>query len=67
MHRKVEFVIRYHAPNKHKYPEAYAYHLLFRLYSFNSEEQLKAGKPLSYGAKLLEAEVIDVINENKVL
>ena len=34
-------------------------------YPFRSEEQLKAGEPLSYSAKLLEAGLINVINENK--
>ena len=30
--RKVPFVLRYHVPKKHKYPEQYAYHLLFLFY-----------------------------------
>ena len=51
--------------NKHKDPEAYSRHLLFIFYPFRSEEQLKAGEPLSYSAKLLEAGLINVINENK--
>ena len=53
-HRKVEFVSRYHVPNKNKYPEAYAHHLLFMFYPFRGEEQLKAGELLLYSAKLLE-------------
>ena len=67
VHRKVEFVLRYHVPNKQKDPEAYAHHLLFMFYPFRSEKQLKAGEPLSYSAKLLEAGVINVFNENKNL
>ena len=67
VHRKVEFVLRYHVPNKHKDPEAYAHNLFLMFYHFRSEEQLKAGESLSYNAKLLDARVINVINENKSL
>ena len=59
VHRKVEFVLRYHVPNRDKDPEAYAHNLLFMFYPFPSEEQLKAG--------LLEAGVINVINDSKSL
>ena len=34
---------------------------------FRIEEQLKGGEPLSYSAKLLEAGIINVVNENKSL
>ena len=34
MYHKVEFVLGYHVPNKHKDPEAYAHHLLFMFYPF---------------------------------
>ena len=37
------------------------------IYPFRSEEQLKAGEPLSYSAELLEAGLINVINENRSL
>ena len=67
VHRKVEFVLRYHVPNKDKDPEAYAHNLLFMFYPFRIEEQPKAGEPLSYTAKLLEAGVINVINDSKSL
>ena len=36
-------------------------------YPFRSEEQLKTEEPLSYSAKLREAGVINVIDENKRL
>ena len=62
---KVEFVLRYHVPNRHKDPEAYAHHLLFMFYLFRNEEELKVGKSNSYCAKLQQAGVIDVINQNK--
>ena len=61
MYHKGEFVLGHHVPNKHKDPEAYAHHLLFMFYPFCSEEQLKAGEPHSYSAKVLEAGVINVI------
>ena len=54
-------------PNKYKDPEAYSHYLLFMFYPFRSEEQLKAGEPLSYSAKLLEAGLINVVNENRSL
>ena len=63
--RKVEFVLRYHVPNRHKDPEAYAHHLLFMFYPFRNEEELKVGESNSYCAKLQQAGVTDVINQNK--
>ena len=67
MHRKVEFALRYHVPNKYKDLEAYANHFLFMFYPFRNEEQLKTGEPFSYSAKLLETQVINIINEKKSL
>ena len=67
VHRKVEFALRYHVPNKYKDLEAYANHFLFMFYPFRNEEQLKTGEPFSYSAKLLETQVINIINENKSL
>ena len=32
--RKIRAVLRYHVPNRHKYPEKYAHHLLFMYYPF---------------------------------
>ena len=52
--RKVEFVLRYHA-----------HHLLFMFYPFRNEEELKVCESNSYCAKLQQAGVIDVINQNK--
>ena len=63
--RKVEFVLRYYVPNKHKDPEAYAHHLLFMFYPFRNEDELKVTQSHSYSAKLQEPEVINIINENK--
>ena len=43
VHCKVEFVLGYHVPNKHKDSEAYIHHLLFMFYPFRSEKHLRAG------------------------
>ena len=40
MHHKVECVLSYHVPNKHKDPEAYAHHLCFMFYPFRIEDNL---------------------------
>ena len=36
--RKVKVVLRYHVPNRHKYPEKYAHHLLF-MYHHGGQNQ----------------------------
>ena len=41
--RKVELVLRYHVPTRHKDPEEYAHHLLFMFYPFWVESELKSG------------------------
>ena len=64
---KVNLVLRYNLPNRHKEPEAYAHHLLFMFYPFRVESELKSGEPPSYFAKLNEPGVIDIINFNKAL
>ena len=38
--RKIRSVLRYHVPNKHKFPEKYSHHLLFMYYPFRSEAEL---------------------------
>ena len=63
--RKVRRVLRYHVPNKHRFPEKYAHHLLFLFYPFRSENELLAGNPPSYQSKLCEASVLEVVNSNK--
>ena len=60
--RKVRRVLRYHVPNKHRFPEKYAHHLLFLFYPFRSENELLAGKPPSYQTKLLEHSVLEIVN-----
>ena len=38
--RKIRSVLRYHVPNKHKFPEKYSHHLLFMYNPFRSEAEL---------------------------
>ena len=56
-----------HVPNKFKEPESYAHHLLFMVYPFCDECELKLGQPPSYSSKLNEPEVHDIISYNKSL
>ena len=65
--RQVKAVLRYYIPNRYKYPEKYAHHLLFMFYPFRSEQELKSNDTGSYVEKLQEAGVIDVINRNKLV
>ena len=60
--RKVKAVLRYHVPNRHKYPEEYAHHLLFMYYPFRSESELLDD---TYLEKLVAPNVLDIVNENK--
>ena len=63
--RKVQKVLRYYTPNKHKFPEKYAHHMLMLFYPFRSEESdlKEAG---SYVAKLNNDDVITIVNRNKL-
>ena len=67
IHRKVEFVLRYHVPNKLKNPEGYEHHLLFMFYPISYECEVKAGQSPSYSSKLSEQGVLDIVNNNKRL
>ena len=62
--RKVQKVLRYYTPNKHKFPEKYAHHILMLFYPFRSEESdlKEAG---SYVTKLNNDTVIASVNRNK--
>ena len=66
-YRKVELVLWYHVSIEFKDPQGYAHHLLFMLYPFRYECELKVGQPSSYSSKLSETGVIEVINNNKSL
>ena len=60
--RKIRAVLRYHVPNRHKYPEKYAHHLLFMYYPFRDESELLENTCLE---KLSKPGVLDIVNENK--
>ena len=60
--RKIRAVLRYHVPNRHKYPEKYAHHLLFMYYPFRSENELLNA---TYLEKLSQPGVLDIVNNNK--
>ena len=61
--RKVQAVLRYHVPNRHRFPERYAYHLLLMYYPFRSEAELLQN---TYLEKISQPGVLDIINENKL-
>ena len=58
--RKVELILRYHVPNRHKDPEEYSHHLLFMCYPFWVESELTSGDPPSFQSKLIEPGVIEL-------
>ena len=60
--RKIRAVLRYHVPNRHKFPEKYSHHLLFMYYPFRSEGELLDP---SYMEKLSQQGVLDIVNQNK--
>jgi len=64
--RKVKAVLRYHVPNHDKKPEEYAHHILMMYYPFRSESELCQTESGTYAEKLLEPDVIAVVNENKL-
>ena len=63
--RKVKQVIRYHVPSKSLHPEKFAHHFLFLFYPFRDENDLKLNG--SYCQKLALKDVIDVVNQNRLL
>ena len=65
--RKVPYVLGYHAPNKHKYPEQYAHHLLFLFYPFRDESPLLSECDGTYTSKLIEQHILEVVNWNKLI
>ena len=63
--RQVKAVLRYYVPNRYKYPEKYAHHLLFLFYPFRNEENLKSDNSGTFSEKLQEPGIIDIVNRNK--
>ncbi|XP_066925712.1 uncharacterized protein [Clytia hemisphaerica] len=65
--RKVPLVLRLHQPNRNKYPEDYAHHLLMLYLPFFDENELLSQEHNNYTAKLLEPGVIERIERNRAL
>ena len=63
--RKVKSALRYHIPNRHRYPEKYSHHVLFMSYPFRNEDDLRSSDTGLYMDKLLEEEVLNIVNHNK--
>ena len=63
--RKVKNVLRYHVPNRHRKPEKYSHHMLFMFYPFRKEEELKSLETGLYMDKLLDEDVLTIVNRNK--
>ena len=63
--RQVKAVLRYHVPNRNRFPEKYAHHLLFMFYPFRNEQNLKYADSGSYCEKLQEPGILDIVNRNK--
>ena len=59
--------LQYQIHNKFKDPEGYADHLLFMVYSFRDECELKLGQPPSYSSKVSESGALEIVNDNKSL
>ena len=62
---KVRKVLRYHVPNKDRYPEKFAHHLLFIFYPFCSEDELLTGNTPTYQNRLACPAVLNAINKNR--
>ena len=60
---KIKAVLRYHVPNRHKYPEKYAYLCCLCIIHFLPD--LKADNSGMYTEKMNEAGSLDIINANK--
>ena len=52
-------------PNRNRFPEKYAHHLLFMFYPFRNEQNLKYADSGSYCEKLQEPGILDIVNRNK--
>ena len=60
---KVNSILRYFTPNKNRYYEVYAHHLLILFYPFRAESDLKSDD--NYTNKLAAPDVIDIVNRNR--
>ena len=62
--RKILFVQQFHIPNRERFPEEHAHHLLFLYFPFRNEAELKHGK--SYSEKLNLLGAMETINMNRI-
>ena len=62
---KAQHILFYHVPNKYRFPEKYAHHLLFLFYSFCSESEL-LGVNKTYQEHLRDEYILSVINTNRL-
>ena len=63
--RKVPCILRYHVPNRNKFPEKFAHHILFLFCPFRSEAELLSTEFHTYVDKLSEPGILEIINFNK--
>ena len=63
--RKVRRVLRYHVPNKDRYPDKFAHHLLFMFYPLRSEDELLTGNPPTYQNTLACPSVLSAVNKKR--
>ena len=62
--RKVRRVLRYHVPNKNRYPGKFAHHLLLMSYPFRLEDELLTGNPPIYQITLACPSMLNAVNKN---
>ena len=63
--RKVRRVLRYHVPNKDRYPEKFSQILLFMFHPFRPTDELLTGTPPTYQNTLAYSSVLNAVNKNK--
>ena len=63
--RTIRRVLRYNTPNKYRFREKYAHHLLFLFFLFRSDKELLGEHLSTYQGKLAEPGFMDIFNENQ--
>ena len=63
--RKVRRGLIYHGPNKDKYPDKFAHHLLFMFYQFRSEDESLTGNTPTYRNTLACSSILNAISKNR--
>ena len=64
-YREVRRVLRYHVPNKDRYPEKFSQILLFMFHPFRPTDELLTGTPPTYQNTLAYSSVLNAVNKNK--